>query len=94
MVLDDQIFIITRQKDTQKTHRYPILETTVILGDFTPTKIQPAGTSIYGKTGTKAGNHLLRIASRHMEKFIISKPSLLLTHFSSDHKTDYVLWSK
>jgi len=32
------MFIITRQKDTQKIHWYPILETTVILGDFTPKK--------------------------------------------------------
>jgi len=48
MVLNDQVFIITRQKDrpTQNKHRYPILETTVIIGDFT-LKIQPAGTYLY-----------------------------------------------
>jgi len=47
MVLDDQVFITTRQdRPTQNKYRYPILETTVIIGDFT-LKIQPAGTYLY-----------------------------------------------
>lgn len=55
MVLDDQIFISTRQKDTptQNKHRYPILQTTGILGDFTPKKIQPAGTYLYKENWDK-----------------------------------------
>jgi len=94
MLLDDQIFITTRQNDTRKIHRYPILETTVILGDFTPKESSLLALIYKRKTGTKDGNHLLLIASRHKKKFMISKPSLFLTHFSSDHKTDYVLWSR
>jgi hypothetical protein len=90
MALDDQIFIITRQKDTQKIHLYPILETTVISGDFTMYSNKSsllALTDIRKNWDKRMGNNGLLIASRHKEKFTISNPSLFLAHFSSDHKT-------